>query len=174
MNYQYQILVTVLACICLAGCAKQPQRVHVSGTVLIDGKPLTRGSIRFFPEKGRPVSSEIMSDGSYELSESSISAPSRDSGVLPGRYRVAVSAPEVLDEQAGKVLWHSPSKYADFLTSGIVVNIDGPKDDLLIELTWEGNAQDKESLISEEEADTQAEAAATPLGETDQEGSADK
>jgi hypothetical protein len=54
------------------------------------------------------------------------------------------------------------------------VNIDGPKDDLLIELTWEGNAQDKESRISEEEADTQAEAAATPLGETDQEGSADK
>ncbi len=174
MQRNYQIIVTILACICFVGCDKPPQRVPVSGTVLIDGKPLTVGSIRFLPEDGRPVTSEIMSDGSYDLSESSIATPSRDSGVLPGRYRVAVSALEVLSEEAGKVRWHAPSKYADFLTSGIVVEIDGPQNELLIELTWEGNEEDQENGVSEEEADTETEAAAAPLGETDQEGSSDK
>ena len=50
------------------GCGEsKPTRVVVSGKVLIDGKPLTHGIVRFIPEHGRPSSSAVLSDGTFDL-----------------------------------------------------------------------------------------------------------
>ena len=160
---------SLIACIILTGCTEQSTRVPVSGSVFIDGQPLTAGTIRFVPATGRPVTSAIMSDGSFQLSENLISAPLEDSGVVPGVYRVAVSAPEILSESAEEVRWHAPSKYADFRTSELEVTIEGPETDLQIELTWEGNDQGEEENSSEESVDDDAEATSENLVETDQE-----
>lgn len=118
-----------------SGCEKQPARFPVAGTVLIDGQPLTEGTLRFVPESGRPFTSSIASDGSFTLTEHSLSAESESLGVMPGVYRVAVTATRVVDEDSGEVEWLVPSRYADFRTSGLQVAIGEAKTDLKIELT---------------------------------------
>ncbi|QDT00957.1 hypothetical protein HG15A2_42990 [Adhaeretor mobilis] len=48
-------LAVVLTLGLLSGCGDgRPERVAVSGVVLIDGKPLTHGSVLFVPGQGRP------------------------------------------------------------------------------------------------------------------------
>jgi hypothetical protein len=144
----------VFACICLAGCQEEPRRFPVSGTVLIDGKPLAGGSIRFVAEAGRPATSGIMSDGSFELGESSISIqPGSALGIMPGVYRVAVSASEIIDELTEEVRWLAPSKYADFRTSGLEVTVDGPQKELIINLTWEGSETTEDGSAKKDSPD---------------------
>jgi hypothetical protein len=127
----------------------------VTGQVLIDGEPLPTGTIRFVPETGRPAIGEIGFDGTFELTEASLSSGPKKTGVAPGKYRVAVAASEVIDEDADEVQWLAPSKYADFRTSELSVEIDGPQDELIVDLTWDGNDlpgsvenQDKEAQTS--------------------------
>jgi hypothetical protein len=123
----------------LLGCGEQSMRYPVAGKVMIDGEPLSMGSIRFVPDKGRPATSAISSDGTFELTETSLSPNPNQQGVAPGKYRVAVSATKIIDEDADEVEWLAPSKYADFRTSEIEMEINGPQKDLIVDLTWEGN-----------------------------------
>jgi hypothetical protein len=156
-----------------AGCGENGgERVRVAGTVLIDGKPLTSGTIRFVPEVGRPASSAILADGSFELASDSVNRVS-EAGVRPGNYRVQVSASKVVDDET--IRWNAPEKYADFRTSGLNVTIDKPIDDLVLELTWGGAepAQETDSLPDEQngsdakgvESPSPAEAATSPDAE---------
>jgi hypothetical protein len=132
---QYDSMATLVAvCLCLAasGCGDgKPTRVPVAGTVLIDGAPVTHGSIMFIPSAGRPAGGGIDSDGSFTLT-----CYERNDGATPGVHRVKVTAIEPIDERSNR--WHAPKKYADEKTSGIEVEITEPIDDLKIELTWEG------------------------------------
>ena len=144
--------------ILLLGCtANQTQRVEVAGKVQLDGEPLSMGTIRFVPGAGRPVSSEIQSDGSFTLV--SAGQGGAIAGVVPGLYRVAVSSSEILDEDAGPI-WHAPAKYADHRTSGIEVIIDEPTQSLVIEL---------ESEVADEETSEPSDSeAATTAGESNE------
>jgi hypothetical protein len=125
----------VLVCTA-AGCGEsRDERVPVSGRVLIDGKLLKAGMVRFVPEAGRPASSAILSDGSFNVSSEAVNHVSQ-SGLTPGKYRVQVSASNVIDDTT--IHWNAPARYADFRTSGLSVTIQEPIDDLIIKLTWEG------------------------------------
>ena len=75
-----RVLVRALALFPLAGCGGE-QPAEVSGTVLIDGKPLPEGEIIFEPADGvkTPAAAKI-SDGAYKLM------------VLPGPKKVKVTA----------------------------------------------------------------------------------
>ena len=116
----------------LLGCSDgRPTRVPVSGTVMIDGKPLTKGSVRFVPEGARPSAGSLDSQGRFNLT-----CYDGEDGAVIGRHRVQVSASEIVG--AEKVVWHAPTKYADFRTSGIEVEVTQPVDDLVIELTADG------------------------------------
>ena len=69
------------------GCAND-DRSSVSGTVTLGGKNLDQGNIMFVPvvrEKGSQVSAMIK-DGVYQIP--------KEGGLLPGKYRVAISAPD--------------------------------------------------------------------------------
>ncbi len=120
-------------------------RYPVSGAVLIDGEPLREGTIRFVPKSGRPSSSAIQSDGSFRLIARYVDDVGGEEGVPPGQYRVSVSASEILDERAEEVRWLAPSRYADFRTADLNVNVDGPEENLIINLTWE---REEESDVS--------------------------
>jgi hypothetical protein len=124
-----------LSCLVSAqGCGDSSvERVPVSGKVLIDGEPLTLGSIRFVPKEGRPLSSAIMADGSFELAEESIGNVPQ-TGAPVGEYRIQVSASTVVDDKT--INWSAPAKYADFRESGLTAKIDRPIDDLVVELEW--------------------------------------
>jgi hypothetical protein len=114
------------------GCGEgRPDRVAVSGRVLIDGQALTVGNVKFVPTGARPSSGKLDSQGKFTLT-----CYDGEDGVVPGRHRAQISAMEVIS--ASKVRWLAPPKYADFRTSELEFEITEPTDDLKIELTWDG------------------------------------
>jgi hypothetical protein len=111
------------------GCDRHPTRVPVSGTVLIDGVPLSRGNIKFVPEQGRPSVGKIGEDGRFTLT-----CYEGDDGALVGKHRVQIAANRIISDS--KIQWFAPASYADFRTSGLGVEITKPVSDLKIELSW--------------------------------------
>lgn len=126
------------------GCDASAPVYPVNGQVLIDGKPATTGSIRFVPENGRPATSEIDDSGRFQMATQLVNG--QKEGLLPGVYRVAVTSNEIVDEETAR--WLAPAEYADFRTSGLEVEVDGPLDGVKIELTWKGAAGASEESAS--------------------------
>lgn len=115
-----------------SGCGDGlPQRVPVAGTVTIDGAPLSRGSIMFISQGGRPSGGGIDSQGHFTLS-----CYKAGDGATLGLHQVKVTAIEPINERSNR--WHAPKKYADERSSGIEVEVTEPIEDLKIELTWDG------------------------------------
>jgi hypothetical protein len=116
----------------LVGCGdNRPSIVPVSGQVLVDGQPLTVGSIQFIHPNARSAAGAIGADGRFTLTTYEIG-----DGAVVGNHRVRVAASEPFGTDA--VRWSAPKKYAEAETSGIQVEIHDPVDDLKIELSWEG------------------------------------
>jgi hypothetical protein len=61
------------------GCRKSDGSVPVHGHIAYRGKPITKGAITFFPEKGRPIAAPIP-EGDYKID------------LTPGEYTVVVTA----------------------------------------------------------------------------------
>ncbi|MCA9233897.1 MAG: hypothetical protein KDA44_00400 [Planctomycetales bacterium] len=116
----------------LAGCSDGlPHRVPVSGIVKIDGKPLSQGSVMVIPANDRPAGGSIGPDGRFTLT-----SYEPNDGVVVGTHKVTVAATEHLSERETR--WLVPKKYNNAGSSGLTVTIDGPTDDLEINLTWDG------------------------------------
>lgn len=114
------------------GCSDgRPTRVPVSGKVTIDGAPVMQGALRFKPAEGRVATGAIASDGTFTLM-----TYEPGDGVVTGTHRVTVHASEELSD--GTVRWFVPEKYHHAATSGLSQTIEGPTDNVLIELTWDG------------------------------------
>jgi hypothetical protein len=79
-------LTTVLVPVLLAcGCGPVgPKRAAVSGKVLVDNKPLERGTITFLPANGTagPSAGGTIIDGEYRLTT--------EDGPVPGTHRVEI------------------------------------------------------------------------------------
>jgi hypothetical protein len=119
----------------LPGCGtKGPKPVPVSGTVMIDGKPLAGGFIRVVPDGGRSSGGTIGTDGRFTLG-----CFTKDDGCIPGTHKVEVSGFADVSETQRK--WLAPRKYASAGASGLTVTIDGPTDALRIDLTWVGSLE---------------------------------
>lgn len=119
-----------------AGCDSGPKLVKVSGKVMIDGQVLKHGKVQVAPVGSRPAIATIGPDGTFAFSTNG-----NGDGIAMGTHPVAVIAHETLGP--GSQRWHAPKKYMSTETSELTVTIDGPKDDLVIELTWKGNDPDK-------------------------------
>lgn len=114
----------VFAVCVLAGCGSSTKPVRaVSGTVKLDGKPLTDGSINFISAAGFSASSKIK-DGSFSISNSQFGG-----GIPLGDYQVAVEGappPDPLTKptQAASTPMEIPRKYRDPATSGLTAKVD--------------------------------------------------
>ena len=125
------ILLTLLLT-CIVGCGDGlPKRVPVSGRVLIDGKPLERGTILFVPKGERAGGGTLGPGGKFTLTTFT-----DNDGCVLGKHQIAVTACEPIGTST--INWFSPKKYTDISTSGIEVDITGPRDDVEINLTWNG------------------------------------
>jgi hypothetical protein len=127
------VLLAATFTLCIGCGPGKPERVQVSGQVLIDGKPLPCGQIFFVPSGSRPSRAPIDSEGRFVLSSFS----DKD-GAAIGTHRIGVYGNEQLD--GNKTKWHAPKKYCDYNTSGLQKEITGSTDNLVIELTWAGGA----------------------------------
>ena len=66
------------------GCGSK-HAASITGQVTLDGKPLDRGTVTFHPVAGGAVAyGQIDADGNYAVKTG------RESGLVPGRYRVTV------------------------------------------------------------------------------------
>jgi hypothetical protein len=78
-------LIAVTLLLAAAGCGS-PDRVAVSGTVTLNGQPVTNATIQFFRVgETAPAGGAVVTDGKYEL-------PARP-GLPPGTYAVSISSP---------------------------------------------------------------------------------
>jgi hypothetical protein len=116
----------------IAGCGDgRPTRVSVSGQVLIDGKPLTRGEINFVPPNGRASLGKLDSEGRFRLT-----CYEENDGTLLGTHKVSITSAQGLGPDATR--WFAPKKYSDYRTSGLTQEIAGPTDNLVINISWDG------------------------------------
>jgi hypothetical protein len=117
------------------GCKGGSMESEVSGTVTLDGNKIGPGTIVFAPVSsgGKPATGSIESDGTYTLKTS------RDSGLAPGSYRVAVSIRKMPENvkrgdrpPVGKLL--IPDKYEDETKSGLRYDVTPGRNTINIEL----------------------------------------
>lgn len=125
------LLSTALVAVAFAGCDSRPERVPVSGTVTIDGEPVEHGTIMVIPAEMRPAYGTLGPGGKFTLTTFEA-----NDGVAPGTHKVTVVATEPQGANAQK--WHAPQKYSDPLETDVTVTVDGPTEDLKVELTWDG------------------------------------
>lgn len=126
-------LATCLACVALlSGCGpRRPKRVSVSGQVLVDGKPLTFGFVRMIPADKRPAVGELDAEGRFRMT-----TYEGEDGCVLGEHAVEVHSYNTDDPYSLRSM--VPPKYQDHEKWGKTVNIEGPTDALVFELSWEG------------------------------------
>lgn len=119
----------------VSGCNESSQISQVSGRVTLDGSPIGVGTIVYAPSSGgKPATGSIESDGSYCVNTS------REPGLAPGKYQVAVSIREMPKNvkrsdhpPPGKLL--IPEKYEQAMTSGLQFEILPGANEIDIKLT---------------------------------------
>jgi hypothetical protein len=116
----------VAALTLVAGCGGGGS---VSGTVTLDGQPLTSGTVTFHPSGSGPVAiGSIGSDGRYVL------AIGNDRTIPPGEYVVTVEATEAVTSEPTPTKGPpappkpprriTPAKYADVSTSDLRFTVE--------------------------------------------------
>jgi hypothetical protein len=125
-----QIVLALAFLVLAGGCGSG--LAPVSGTVTLDGKPLTKGNVCFIPAASGPSAyGTISSDGTYQL-QTGVAT-----GLAPGEYRVTVAsaaeipAPTPQNPEPVPVSL-LPPKYASAETSGLkfTVTSSGGKFDI--------------------------------------------
>jgi hypothetical protein len=117
--------------ILVGGCATDdphPATVPVEGKVTYQGQPLTKGTVTFQPDGGRPAVGEIQPDGTYRLS----TFGDKD-GAIPGNHKVMIVSntgdPTKMPSSPGYVTPKGliPKKFADVNTSGLEAAVSKDK-----------------------------------------------
>jgi hypothetical protein len=133
MIKRFVAIFSAVALLFFSGCDDgRPTRVPIAGSVLVDGKPLTVGDVKFVPQGARPSSGKIDASGRFRLT-----CYDGGDGAVLGKHRVQVSASEIKGDE---VRWHAPIKYANFRTSDMTFEVSEATESLVIELKSDGSA----------------------------------
>lgn len=123
----------------VAGCRRGPAVVPVSGTVEVDGTPLTSGAITVVPDHGRAATGTIGKDGRFTLSTF---VPG--DGALLGRHRVVVIAHQDLGRM--KLKWLVPAACRDLAATPLVLEVTGRTADAKVSISTEGKPLQVEDM----------------------------
>ena len=112
------------------GCrnANELDTAPVSGRVLLNGKPLSTGTVTFVPNRGRVANGDIQSDGTFELS----TYRSHD-GAIVGSHKAAVLVlrPDIdptVGPERDKPPMLIPPRYATAEESGLKYEVKAGQD----------------------------------------------
>jgi hypothetical protein len=123
------------------GCGDgRPDRVPVSGRVLIDGRPLERGHVRFYPSNHRAASAALGPEGRFSLTTYEL-----HDGCVVGKHPVSVSGTELINSTTQR--WYAPKKYAQAALSELEIDVTEPTDSVEIHLTWDGGKPFDERIL---------------------------
>lgn len=124
----------------LAGCNRDGVKplqnlVPVTGSISLEGEPLSHGTIYLVPEEatGQPASG-IIDQGRFVVN-TTVSAP----GVVAGNYRIRIESREILEADESNPLPKVgpsliPEKYTDINTSELEVDVVHGMSELNLEL----------------------------------------
>jgi hypothetical protein len=121
------IVVYALSCTGCADKAFHLETASVTGTVTLDGKPVTEGVVLFTPARGKLARGALSEDGTFTLS-----TYKDGDGAIVGTHQVAVISrlesdaatfekPLAPGQQLFK--WIVPERYANGATSGLVFEV---------------------------------------------------
>ncbi|HZW30294.1 MAG TPA: carboxypeptidase-like regulatory domain-containing protein, partial [Isosphaeraceae bacterium] len=99
---RFSFVLSLAASGLMAGCSGSRDdlpREPVAGTVTLDGRPLAEGAIQFTPASG---SGGPAISGTAAIENGQFSIPRAD-GLVPGSYKVSVSAVPVKREPRGQI-----------------------------------------------------------------------
>ncbi len=140
---EWGVVCMLLCAVACLGCGDgRPKRVPISGKVRIDGKPLERGFIQVVSATDRAATGEIGADGAFRLT-----TYEDNDGCVLGKHTVVVIANENQGPYALK--WHAPKEYSNAATSDATLEVTGPRDDVVIDLSWKGGAPFVEKFENE-------------------------
>ncbi|MFT3920904.1 MAG: hypothetical protein QM778_00050 [Myxococcales bacterium] len=138
---QWHPFVTCILLVLIAGCGGRGMG-KVQGKVTVNGKPVTSGTIMFYPAEGPGATGSIGPDGSYTMS-----THKPGDGAVIGTHKVAIhstsvgagsmEAPKTLDDELrgsssnsaakilvpGKVTWLVPEKYSTIEQSPLTAEV---------------------------------------------------
>jgi len=100
---------------------------------MIDGKPVETGQISVMPEGRRLSFGKLDKDGRFTLT-----CYKPGDGAPIGQHIATVTAVETINDRSNR--WYAPKKYANKAT-GVWVTIDGPTDNLKVDLTWANSSE---------------------------------
>ena len=111
----------------LAGCSRGDTGSLVKGKVLVDGQPLTVGTVIFTPDAAKGNTSlheprgKLDANGVYQASQTK-----DHPGVAPGWYKISISAQRMKDAK-DPYSYESviPTKFANPETSGLSLEVVG-------------------------------------------------
>jgi hypothetical protein len=130
------LCIVVLAfSIAFVGCTRKgPAIAPVKGRVLLDGQPLTTGSVITLPTAGRGAKSFIQRDGAFQLGTFGA-----NDGAIVGEHKVAVVAydrPANAGPESGNGKLLVPQQYTNPESSGLAIDVPPEgNNDVVISLT---------------------------------------
>ncbi len=105
------------------GCASEPPRVPVSGTVMLNGKPLAGARVIFAPDLEKGNSSPEEPRGTTDDAGVYTLAYRGTPGCQAGAYKVAVFAMIDRSGEQKSPIWIAPVRYTDVKTSGLRADV---------------------------------------------------
>ncbi len=126
---------------CAGGADDAPVLAHVDGLVLIDGLPLTAGTISFVPDSKRGTKGPMASGAIDPTGRFTLRTFVPDDGAVVGFHRVSIEAYEPVppfDPENPKMVEPVPlipTRYFDVSTSELTAEVQaGPENSITIEL----------------------------------------
>jgi hypothetical protein len=122
----------------VAGCknSNELETAPASGKVLLDGKPLSRGTVTFVPPRGRVANGDIQSDGTFKLS-----TYRPNDGAIVGKHKAAVLVPNAdlkpgMPPERDQSVFAIPPRYAVAEESGLQNEVkSGQANEFTLELS---------------------------------------
>jgi hypothetical protein len=129
------IFTAICMSIAWSGCGS-PYDASVAGVVTLDGRPVPRGTVVYYPAASGPAASaRISDDGSYVVQTG------KEAGLAPGEYQVTIIANEPSAQQdegkgpppLGKAI--VPLWYRSKATSGLAFQVEPGSNEINLELS---------------------------------------
>jgi hypothetical protein len=115
------------------GCDSGPKLIPISGRVTIDGKPLEMGAVTVWVKDYRPSYGVIGKDGRFALT-----THETGDGCPIGDFPVTVTSE--VSSKGDIMTYYIPKRYKDPKQSNLRIQVEQPRDDWNIDLTWKGDA----------------------------------
>lgn len=116
----------------LTGCKEAvPNQVLVSGTVLIDNQPLPNAYVKFIPPEGRSSHAKTDEEGRFTLT-----CHKKNDGAMIGKHKITIKAIDQISSLSTR--WRSPKMYSSLELTPLECEITEAKDDVKVELSWQG------------------------------------